>query len=76
MDLITDLPPVDGCDSILVMVDRGNTKGAILIPTTKTLTQEGVGQLLLDNLYKQFGLPDECSQTEDLNLLLWPSEKS
>ena len=59
MDLITDLPPVDRYDSILVMVDRGNTKGAILIPTTKTLTQEGAGQLLLDNLYKQFGLPDK-----------------
>jgi hypothetical protein len=26
---------------------------------TETLTQEGAGQLLLDNLYKQFGLPDE-----------------
>jgi Integrase zinc binding domain len=52
MDLITDLPPVDDCDSILVVVDRGNTKGAILIPMTKTLTQEGAGQLLLDNLYK------------------------
>jgi transposase InsO family protein len=59
MNLITDLPPVDNCDSILVMVDRGNTKGAILISMTKTLTQEGAGQLLLDNLYKQFGLPDE-----------------
>jgi Integrase zinc binding domain len=52
MDLITDLPPINDCDSILVMVDRGNTKGAILIPTAKTLTQEGAGQLLLDNLYK------------------------
>jgi hypothetical protein len=52
MDLITDLPPVDGYDSILVVVDRGNTKKAILIPTAKTLTQEGAGQLLLDNLYK------------------------
>jgi len=59
MDLITDLPPVDGCDSILVVVDRGLTKGAIFIPTTKTLTAEGSGQLLLDNLYKRFGLPDE-----------------
>ena len=59
MDLITDLPPVDRCDSILVMVVRGNTKGAIFIPTTKTLMQEGAGQLLLDNLYKQFGLPDK-----------------
>jgi hypothetical protein len=59
MDLITDLPPINGCNSILVVVDRGNTKGAILIPTTKTLTQEGAGQLLLDNLYKQSGLPDK-----------------
>jgi Integrase zinc binding domain/Integrase core domain len=59
MDLITDLPPVDGYDSILVVVDRGNTKGAILIPTAETLTQKGAGQLLLDNLYKQFGLPDK-----------------
>jgi Integrase core domain len=59
MDLITDLPPVDDCDSILFVVDRGNTKGAILIPTAKTLTQEGAGQLLLDNLYKKFGLPDK-----------------
>jgi transposase InsO family protein len=41
------------------VVDRGNTKGAILIPTAKTLTQEGANQLLLDNLYKRFGLPDE-----------------
>ena len=52
MDLITDLPPVDRYNSILIMVDRGNTKRAILILTTKTLTQEGAGQLLLDNLYK------------------------
>ena len=59
MDLITNLLPVDRCDSILVIVDRGNTKGAILIPTTKTLAQEGAGQLLLDNLYKWFGLPDK-----------------
>jgi RNase H-like domain found in reverse transcriptase/Integrase zinc binding domain len=49
MDLITDLPPIDDCDSILVVVDRGNTKGEILIPMAKTLTQEGAGQLLLDN---------------------------
>jgi hypothetical protein len=35
MDLTTDLPPIDDCDSILVMIDRGNTKGEILIPTAK-----------------------------------------
>jgi hypothetical protein len=59
MDLVTDLTPVDDCDSILIVVDRGNTKGAILIPTTKILMQERAGQLFLDNFYKQFGLPDK-----------------
>ena len=58
MDLITDLPPVEGFDSILVVVDQGLSKGVILIPCTKTLTAEGAAQLLLDNLYKRFGLPD------------------
>ena len=61
MDLITDLPPVNHFDSILVVVDQGLSKGVILIPTTKTLTAEGTAQLLLDNLYKRFGLPDRKS---------------
>ena len=59
MDLITDLPPVDGFDSILVMVDQGLTKGVILIPCDKTITAEGTAKLLLENLYKRFGLPDK-----------------
>ena len=44
MDLITDLPPVEGFDSILVVVDQGLSKGVILIPCTKTLTAEGAAQ--------------------------------
>ena len=40
MDLIADLPPVDGHDSILVVVDQGLSKGVILIPCSKTLTSE------------------------------------
>ena len=59
MDLITDLPPVDGFDSILVMVDQGLTKGVILIPCDKTITAEGTAKLLLENLYKRFGLLDK-----------------
>jgi transposase InsO family protein len=59
MDMITDLPLVDGFDSILVVVDRGLSKGVILTPCSKTLTADGAAQLLLDNLYKRFGLPDE-----------------
>ena len=59
MDFITDLPPVEGFDSILVVVDQGLTKGVILIPCNKTVTAEDTAKLLLDNLYKRFGLPDK-----------------
>ena len=59
MDLITDLPLSDGFDSILVVVDRGLTKGVILLPCNKTITAEQVASLLLENLYKRFGLQDE-----------------
>jgi Integrase zinc binding domain/Integrase core domain len=59
MDSITDLPPVEGSDSILVVVDQGLSKEVILCPTTKTVTMDGIGNLLHENLYKQFGLPDK-----------------
>ena len=59
MDLITDLPLSDGFDSILVVVDRGLMKGVILLPCNKTITAEQVANLLLENLYKRFGLPDK-----------------
>ena len=59
MDLITDLPPVDGFDSILVVVDQGLTKGIILVPCDKMITAEETAKLLLNNLYKRFGLPDK-----------------
>src|SRR5208282_3764925 len=59
MDLITDLPPADGYDALLVVVDQGLSKGVILCPTTKTMTMDGIGDLLHENLYKRFGLPDK-----------------
>ena len=59
MDLITDLPPVDGSDALLVVVDQGLSKGVILCPTNKTVDMDGIGELLHENLYKRFGLPDK-----------------
>ena len=56
---ITDLPPIKGFDSILVVVDQGLTKGVILTPCSKTITSEDTGKLLLENLYKRFRLPDK-----------------
>jgi hypothetical protein len=65
MDLITDLPPVEGFDAILVVVDRGLSKGVILCPCAKTIMWEGTATLLRDNLFKRFGLPDEIISDRD-----------
>ena len=59
MDLITNLPSSEGYDSILVVVDQGLLKGVILSPCNKTITSEGMAKLLMEGLYKRFGLPDK-----------------
>ena len=41
------------------MVDRGLTKGVILLPCNKTITVEQVAKLLLEHFYKRFRLPDK-----------------
>ena len=58
VDLITNLPPSVGFDSIMVMVDHGLTKGVILAPCLKTIDTAGVAQLFFDFVFKQFGLHD------------------
>jgi hypothetical protein len=65
MDLITDLPLVEGYNFILVVVDQGLSKGVILCPCAKTITWEGTATLLCDNLFKRFGLPDEIISDRD-----------
>ena len=74
VDLVTNLPPVEGYDSILVVVDWGLLKGVILCPCAKTITWEGTTTLLWDNLFKRFGLPDKI--ISDRDLLHTPSKNS
>jgi hypothetical protein len=40
-------------------------KGVILCPCVKTITWEGTGILLQDNLFKRFGLPDKMISNRD-----------
>jgi Integrase zinc binding domain len=65
MNLIMDLPPVDGYNSILVMVDQGLLKGIILCPCAKMITWEGTATLFRDNLFKRFRLPDKIISDRD-----------
>ncbi|HEX4850025.1 MAG TPA: integrase [Puia sp.] len=58
MDFITDLPPSNGFDSIMVVVDHGLSKGVIYIPTTKKgLDAKKTLELYIDNVWKRFGWP-------------------
>src|SRR5258708_7457223 len=70
MDLITDLPPItleNGMiiDALMVVVDHGLTKGVVITPCAKTLTEEGAGEILLNQVYKRFGLPDSIISDRD-----------
>jgi hypothetical protein len=67
MDFITDLPIIDGFDSVLTMVDQGLTKGVIFIPCKKTFTVMDTANSYVNNVYKQFGLPTTLSLIEDPN---------
>ena len=58
MDFITDLPPSEKFDSLMVVVDHGSTKGVISIPCNKTIDAMETAQLYFDNVYRRFGLPD------------------
>ena len=57
VDFITKLPLAQGCDSILVVVDRF-TKMAHFVPTTEKTMAEGLARLFRDNVWRLHGLPE------------------
>jgi len=65
MDFIMDLPRTKcDVDSIWVVVDRLN-KRCHFVPTTKTVTAEGVARLFIDNIWKLHGMPSNIVSDRD-----------
>ena len=56
IDFITDLPPSNSFDSLIVMADHNATKGVILFPYIKTIDALETTQLIHRDLYKHFSL--------------------
>ena len=56
VDLVTDLPPSNGHDSLMVVVNHSLTKGVILIPCLKTIDAARVAKLFLHYVFKHFSL--------------------
>ena len=50
-DFITDLPEINGFDSVMVVVDHGLTKGVIFISCNKTIDALGAADLYLHHVY-------------------------
>jgi hypothetical protein len=65
MDLITDLPLLEGYDSILTIVDQGYSKAAKFIPCHKTIDGQGVANEYLKHLIPWFGLPKRIISVQD-----------
>jgi hypothetical protein len=59
VDLITDLPENDGCDSIMVIIDHGLLKGVIITPCTKMITAEKVAMIFIKKVFVQYGMYDK-----------------
>src|ERR1700748_458800 len=57
MDLITNLPPSKGYDTILTIVNQGCSKAAKFLLCTKEITGEGIATLYLRHLLPSFRLP-------------------
>ena len=57
VDLVMDLPPSNGHDSLMVVVDHGLTKGVILIPCLKTIDAAGVTKLFLHQCVQMIWTP-------------------
>ena len=65
MDLITGLPPSQGFDAILTIVDHGCSCVAIFLPCHTTITGPQIAQKYLRHLYPWFGLPDKIISDRD-----------
>ena len=64
LDWITDLPPSNYHDAILVVVDR-LTKMAIFIPTTKSILAPDVATLFIQHVVRVHGVPDTLVSDRD-----------
>lgn len=74
MDHIVKLPRSNGCDAILVVVDR-MTKYAHFVVTTDQMDAEGLADELMDEVFEHHGIPEiiVSDRRSTFALKLWRS---
>ena len=68
MDLIVELPPSQGYDTIFVCIDRF-TKMVHFCPTNTTIMAEGTADLYLCHVFKHYGLPMDIISDRGLQFM-------
>lgn len=58
MDFITDLPKSNGYDSLYIVTNRF-TKTIVITLCLKTIDLDGMAKILLENTWRQHGLPNK-----------------
>ena len=69
VDLVTDLPPTRGCDSILMIVDQGLTKAAFFLLMNKTASSAEIAKLYHDAIYLNYRIPDAVISDRGLQFM-------
>lgn len=64
IDFVEGLPKSEGCDTIMVVVDR-YSKYAHFIPLSHLFSATTVARVFLDNIYKLHGLPSSIVSDRD-----------
>jgi transposase InsO family protein len=60
MDFISDLPPVNGVDMVLVIVDHFS-KMAHFVPCSKTISGKEIADLLLKSVVRLHSIPEDIT---------------
>ena len=69
LDLIVDLPPSQGHDSILTITDHDVSKAAIFLPCSQTITGEGIAALFATHVFPHFGVPRKVISDRDARFM-------
>ena len=65
LDFITKLPKSQKYNSILTITDHDCSKASLFIPCTEAITAEGVAELLVQRVFRYYGLPGKIISDRD-----------
>ena len=69
LNLIVDLPPSEGYDSILTIMDHDCTKASLFFPCKQTITSQGVAALYTKHVFPHIGVPNRIISDRDTHFM-------